>query len=227
MILKFLRFESEIALGADHVATLQVEDRQLFARMVSSLLSESGEEALEPYALWDDDGKQMSARSSLLVLDALPTVPLTDRKLLGKLHDRIARTIADDDVLAERVGSAIAVLEELLADRGNELWGTYDFAATWDSATLLKSFAFQPRAATDEPLAERLVNFFELCADIALRQTLVLVNAKSFFAENDLELIAEQSFFCGIPLLLLESWPDETQREWERKTRIDQWFLEN
>ena len=227
MILKLLRFESEIHLGPGVVATLQIEDRSLFARVVSSLLSEQAEEALEPYALWGDDGKKLSPRGAFLVLDALPTIPLSDKKLLSKLYAHIASAISDDDAVEARVAAAMTGLESTITERNVELWGTYDFLTSLNVPQLLKAFGFQPYVEEGQPLAEQLVSFFGLCADIGLSQPLVLVNGKSFFAENALTVLAEQSFFYGIPLLLLESWNDATQYEWERKTTIDQWFLEN
>lgn len=227
MILKFLRFESELHLSTGQVSTLQVEDRALFARMVTALLSEKGEEAVEPYGLWNDDGKKCSARNALLVLDALPSVPLTDRKLLTKLYAHIASAIGSDVTLADTITSAMLGLEDLLVGQNSELWGTYEFALTWDVPQLLKAFTLQPYTEEGQPLVEQLVSFFGLCADIELSKPLVLVNAKSFFAENALDLLAEQSFFYGIPLLMLESWQDATQYSWERKTCVDQWFLEN
>ena len=52
--LKIARFESLLAIGEDHVTTLEIEDRHLFTRVVRSLISGEGMEAEEPYQFWVD-----------------------------------------------------------------------------------------------------------------------------------------------------------------------------
>lgn len=227
MILKLLRFESEVVIEPDAVATLQIEDRSLFARAVASLSSEKAEEAEEPYALWDDDGKKHSPRGAFLVLDSLPSIPLNDRKLLGKLYTKIAASIEEDVEAKDELAVTMSKLQSLLLDENIELWGTYEFNAAWEVGQILKAFSFQLMEEEAQPLLDSLVGFFGLCADVGLQQPLLLVNAKSFFTEEELSELASQAFFYGISLLMLESWPDGTHHDWERKTRIDQWFLEN
>lgn len=227
MILKLLRFESEIQIGADKIATLQIEDRALFSRVVESLLSEKAEEAVEPYALWDDDGKKHSARGAFLPLASLPSLPLTDRKLLSKLYAQVASSLSNDREAEEELAAASQELRSLLLDRNVELWGTYEFVDAWTVEQILKAFSFQPVFEEGQSLQGRMTGFFGLCADIDLQQTLLMVNAKSFFAEDELSELASQAFFYGIPILMLESWVDKNQHEWERKTCIDQWFLES
>lgn len=228
MKLQLLRFDDEVPVDAKAVSTLEIEDRALFARVVASLESEAAEEAEEPYALWEDEGdKKRSPRGAFLVLASLPDVPLTDKKLLGKLYSHVAAQIADDADAEGEVIAAANTLEGLLLDWNIELWGSYEFSTSWDTSQMLKAFSFQPCFEEGTPLIERLVSFFGLCADIGLKQPILMVNAKSFLAENELDELAEQAFFFGVPLLLLESWHDASTHEWERKTRIDQWFLEN
>ena len=55
---------------------------------------------------------------------------------------------------------------------------------------------------------------------------LVLVNAKSFFAPEELDALIEQAVFCGVEVLLLESWHDSDSHLNEEKTVLDQQFIE-
>ena len=227
MILKLLRFESEISLEPGRVATLEILNRRLYSRVVASLLSEQGEQALEPYALWEVNGKKKATRGALMVLSSLPAVPLADRMLLSKLYAKLSQALVEDVSRSVEVAQAAAHLEGLLLEQNIELWGTYRFGVEWDAAQMLKAFALRPETDSEEPLLDQLVSLFGLCADVGLQKPLVLVNAKSFFEPEDLSELASQAFFYGISLLLLESWADETKYDWEHKTLIDQWFLEN
>ena len=227
MILKFLRFESELTIEPGHAVTLEVENRRLFSRMVVALRSEGGEQAIEPYALWDAAGKKQAPRGALMVLNSLPEVPFDDRTLLGKLYGKLALAMNEDPVLSTELTQAATHLEGLLLDRSVEFWGNYRFDTAWNVAQMLKAFSFKPDADGEEPLLDQLVALFGLCCDVGLEKTIALVNAKSFLEPEELSELVSQAFFYGRALLLLESWPDENRYDWERKTRIDQWFLEN
>lgn len=226
MILKLLRFENEVQIGTGHIATLQIENRTVFARAVASLLSGQGEQAVEPYAIWDDGGKKRSARNFFLILSSLPDLPLKDRTLLGKFYAKVGLAVSDDIELETEVLGTANTLKNQILGMNVELWGKYDFAAQWDMAQILKAFSFVPDADDEQPLIDRMVGFFGLLADIDMEKPLLMVNAKSFFSPEDLDELASQAFFYGVKVLMLESWPDETEHAWERKTCIDRQLLE-
>ena len=48
-------FPEALDLGSDAVSVLEIHNRTLFSRVCQSLFSELDDEALEPYAFWDDD----------------------------------------------------------------------------------------------------------------------------------------------------------------------------
>ena len=226
MILKLLRFDGELSIGPEKVTTLEIENRHVFSRVASSLISERGEEAVEPYAIWDDAGKKKTAKGAFLVLSSLPELPLNDRTLLSKLYAKLAGSIRDDIELSDKIAGTTAELKNYFLDENIELWGQYEFGSTWDVAQVLKSFSFRPAADDDQTLLERMVNLFGLCADVNLGKPILLINAKSFFEPEELSEVASQAFFYGCPLMMLESWTDDSTHDWEQKTCIDQWFFE-
>ena len=227
MKLQFLRFETEIALSGDAVSTLQVEDRLLFSRMVQSLVSEQGEQACEPYRLWDDTDKKVNPRKALLVIDSLPGLPLDDRGMLGKLYAQIENSINDEVEFEGDLANASARLQQLFRALNAEMWGRYEFGVDWSPALFLKSFGFQPMQEEGDALLENCIRFFELCVDIGFDKPLVIVNAKSFFAQNDLEELFSQAIFHGIALMVMESWQDSRILKNEQKIVIDQHFVES
>lgn len=227
MKLQFTRLEETICFSTDQVVTLQIEDRQLFTRVVSSLISEEGEEAIEPYRFWENDEKKISPKKAVLVINTLPTLPLMDRVLLGKLYEHLSRTfeqgIEQTEAFAEISRQLIMNCENL----STMLWGTYSFNTSWSLATFLKAFCFGPSVDQGESILDNFISFFGLCADINFNKPLVLVNMKSFFNKNELETLFEQAIFYGIEILLLESWNDETKYQYEQKLTVDQGFVEN
>ena len=76
-----------------------------------------------------------------------------------------------------------------------------------------------------DSLLDNCIRLFGLCADVMGETPIVLVNAKSFFAENELQELLEQAIFYGIELFLIESWDDPDSYPLERKYVIDQHFL--
>lgn len=67
-------FPEALDLGSDAVSVLEIHNRTLFSRVCQSLFSELDDEALEPYAFWDDDERRSSRNQFLFVFNpfALP-----------------------------------------------------------------------------------------------------------------------------------------------------------
>lgn len=228
MRFKLLRFDSVVDVVPGVPSVLEVEDHALFARVTGSLISGLGEEAEEPYLLWDEaKGKAINPKKGMLVLHSLPELPYDDKKLLGKLYSHMQGLLEKDGEAQD----AIAVLTEGLGARlegiGCRLRGTYDFEVEWSVEHYLKAFAFEPVYDGCETFLERCISFFGLCSDIELAKTLVMVNAKSFFTPDEMRELYEQVFFLNIPLLLIEPSIDEHVYERERKRCIDLHFLES
>ena len=77
----------------------------------------------------------------------------------------------------------------------------------------------------EDSLLDNCIKFFDLCVDVAPDSLVILVNSKSFFTQEELEILFDHAVFCGVDLLLIESWPCDTVYELECKTVLDQHFL--
>ena len=224
MRIRLMRFGYDIELSSDAVTTLQVEDRQLFTRIVRSLMSEQGEYAEEPYLLICDDEKAISPKKALWVINELPSVPLSDKQLIGPLFKRIIEQSELDSARYLRIHELMGVLIEEIESIGQELQGSYSFNPDWELEAYLKAFGFSPDFGDDYPLVENCFRFFELCSDTALAKPLVFINAKSFFSQKELESVIEKAVFQKNVVLFIESWLDETSYKHENKVVIDQQF---
>lgn len=222
--MQLLRYGANVEFAKASVSTLEILDRSVFARFISALLSERGEDAIEPYELWNDSGKRMPPRKALLVVDGLPTLPYDNRTLLSKLYGFVCSQLENDGV-SDAVDELAEKLTELVLDSTNGMWGQYDFGIDWSQTTFMKAFSLMPACSEDNSLLENCIAFLGFCVDIKLNMPLVLVNAKSFFTSEELDQLMEQAVFLGVQVLLVESWHDEVTHLHEEKTVLDQQFI--
>lgn len=222
MKLRLLRLGVDVDFPIETAATLEIENRVFFSRVVSALLSEAGEYAEEPYLLFGDDGKRVSPKRALHVINTLPDVPLRDRAMLAKLF----RFVTEQSELNPEIYEQIRCLSMALAEATGEIVGgmrgDYSLGVEWNYELYLKSFGLAPISGADYSLLDNCMRLLGLCADISDPAPVVLVNAKSFFAANELAELFQQAVFSGTRLLLLESWSDSNSYDLEQKTVIDQ-----
>lgn len=221
MKLRFARLDCDVMLAKDAVTTLEIHDRRVFARIVQALISARGKFAIEPYLLFDEREKEVRPQNALLVVHSLPTLPLRDRNLLSKLYKRMNTLMELESNRYARIHQLAAQLEGEISLVAESLWGDYGLASEWSLGAYLKTYNFSS-AESDESLLDNCIRFVDLCVDVAPDLPVVLVNAKSFFAWDELEILYDHVVFSGLELLLLESWPQSVILKNETKTVLDQ-----
>lgn len=214
-----------VEIGGGPVGVLEVHDKRLFARVCRSLISEQGEAALEPYSLWDAEGGKLSARNAILAAVDPFDLPWGDRALLGDLQDVVEEMYAADDQARRRIDESARRLREDVVELGLRLQSEYEFAVEWDLGKFLKSFDFSVEEDPVESLLDNLIKFMKFASDIRCKQVILFVNLKSFLEKSELEEFYREAFLCDLNILLLESIPDPSCYEQERKTVIDLDFL--
>lgn len=225
MRLELLRLNARVSIGPGVPSTLEIHDRALFAKVCRSLISERGQYAEEPYVLMTEDGKAVSARKSMLVVSALPNLPLRDRTLISKLYQQIAMQAELNSEKYELVNELACRLSEELETVTDGMWGEYSFAGEWSIGAYCKAMSFLPVTDDSHSLIENCIALLGLCADIGFECPIVMVNAKSFLVTEEIEELFEQVFFLDSRLLLLESWQDNRVLAREEKTIVDLHFL--
>lgn len=225
MILQFLRLGAGIELSKDSVSVMEIQSPGLYARVCQSLLSGEGEQAVEPYCLWDDDGGKANPKKSLLVLNSLPDLPYDSRPLLTKLFGHVARELETSPDVLEEVSAngnrIIAAIEDSLGG----LAGEYAFTIDWSIEAFLKAFGFTLAHAEGESFVDSCIKFLGMCIDIGLDMSVVMIGGKSFFELCELQQLYDSSVFLGVSLLFVERYHDENTFNHEQKTIVDQDFL--
>ena len=218
-------FSDSLTLGNDKVSVLEVHDRTLFARICQSLFSELDDEALEPYALWEDDDRRSSRNYFLFVFNPFE-LPWSDRALIGEVLERIEGMFLDEDDVRQEIETAGRTLSERVASLGLRLQSDYAFEVQWEMRKYLKAFDFGVEVDPSDSLFDNLIKFLKFASDAAFKKQLVFVNLKSFLTEKEVQEFYQQAIFSELHVLLLENTPDDTNFEHERKMLIDKDLLQ-
>ncbi|MBR3314491.1 MAG: type II-A CRISPR-associated protein Csn2 [Atopobiaceae bacterium] len=224
MRLRFIRLDCDVLIAKGKVSTLEVHNEHVFARMVRALISASGKYAMEPYLLLDANDKAIRPQSAIVV-NSLPSLPLQDRNLVARLYKRVVQLMESDATKYTRLHELAAQLENEVSQIAEGLWGDYGLASDWNLEAYLKAFKFSSSGLGEDSLLDNCIKFFDLCVDVAPDSLVILVNSKSFFTQEELAILFDHAVFCGVDLLLIESWPCDTVYELECKTVLDQHFL--
>jgi len=226
MKLRLAGFEEDVDILKDKVSVLEVENRILFTRVCQSLLSGKGELALEPYSIWDDDKNQLTANKVFEVIASPFNLPWTGREFGGKLYTRLEAFVLEEDDIRQKIEAFNRELTLLMLSLNIQMHSEYTFTSEWDIKKYLKAFGFGADTDFEERLLDNLIKFFEMAVDVGFKNILVFINLKQFFSKIELEELYEQVIFLGIRILLLESMHDESKYTQEKKSLIDQHFLQ-
>ncbi|WP_058986737.1 type II-A CRISPR-associated protein Csn2 [Hugonella massiliensis] len=218
--------EHALALSPDRPFVLEIENPTLFSRVAESLCSGLGEEAKEPYTIWDDAGKEIRAANAFLSVPSPLMIPWDDRCLAGALFSRFENIAFEEDGCRQDFERGFAELKNLVTLVAFKMNGDYSFALEWDVPKLLKTFRFGVDVDDAGPLIDKLILLISLASDVRLDRPLLFVNLTAYLTESELESLYDQAFFSRICLLLVERGHREHILGREKKLLIDQDFVE-
>lgn len=223
----FAGIEHALEIDARYASVLQVASPVLFARICQSVLSGKGEDALEPYTLWDDEDEAMNAATAFLPIVNPFSLPWKHKKLFGNLYAKAVGLAHEDDELREQIESMGLELKEVVSRLGFQMNGDYAFELEWDLSTFLKAFGFNIEVSDTASLLDSLICFMEYAVDVGFNDVLLFVNLHTFLTKDELESLYKHVFFLGIKVLMLERGASRAVCWRERKLLIDQGFLES
>ena len=219
-------FSEALTLGNDRVSVLEVHNRRLFARICQSLASELDGEAMEPYALWDDEGRRSSRNYFLFVFNPFE-LPWSERALMGEVLERVEDMFLAEDDVRQEIEAVGRALSERVASLGLRLQSDYAFEVQWEMRKYLKAFDFGVEVDPFDTLLDNLIKFLKFASDAAFEKQLVFVNLKNFLEPDEVQEFYRQAVFLELNVLLLENVPDDAVFEYERKMCIDMDFLQS
>ena len=222
----FSGMEHAVEVDRRWVSVLQIESPVLFARVCQSVLSGKGEEALEPYTIWDDAGNAVNPTTAFFPVVNLFSLPWKHRKFFSGLYAKALQLIHEDEELWMRIEGLGSELGSAVAELGFQMRGDYGFEVEWDLVAYLKAFGFNVEVSEDAPLFDNLIGFVDYVADICPEEVLLFVNLRIFLSADEIESFYEHVLFLGIRMLMLESGVSRSALWGERKLLVDQDLLE-
>lgn len=226
MKIAFSGFENSIEVSEGVVHTFEIENKQVFTNICRSLASGEGELACEPYTIWGDDGEELNPTGSLLVITDPLNLPWGHKLLGGRLFDMFDSLMREDEEARAEIESLATRLSQSIVRLAHQVNGDYSFGLEWGLKQYLKTFAYSVERFESSRYLESLISFLDFSADMAFKNVLVFVNLKSFLSKNELQQVLDHVFFLKLRVLLLETTHDSASYCLERKSYIDQHFLE-
>lgn len=227
MIIRFEGFDNSIEVKAGLVSELAVCNKTLFSRMVSSLLSERGELALEPYRLFSETLDPVASRGAFLVIESPFNLPWDNRQIAGALYSLVEARVFEEDEYRMELENQAESLRKSIGRFALSFQSDFRFDIEWDLKKFLKAFGYRIDLPEDASLLDNVTQFFSLASDVEFRKPLVLVGFDNYFCENDLKVMYDQAVFLGIPLLVMQNEPSSLSTRYLKKHIIDQHFLES
>lgn len=226
MKIAFSGFDNPIVIERGRICTLQVMNEGLYSRVCQSLLGGGGEQAVEPYTIWDDEGEEINPRQAFLSITNPFDIPWKHKSLTGSLYSVMNSSFLHDEDLRAEFDELGKKLISSVSKMGHELIADYEFGVKWELDNYLKAFSYGVSIPEDASLIDNLIGLLDLAADMALKEALLFVNLKTFLTENDLHKFYERAFFLESKVLLLEHYDANQVYEIEDRMVIDRDFVE-
>lgn len=226
MKISFTGLENQIVLAEKGITVLQIKNEALYSRVCGSLITLQGENALEPYSLWENDREVSSSRAFIVVPNPFE-LPWKHKCLMGALYPTLEKELLIDRDLQQEMSELGSLLESSIHKLGFQMNANYRFGLEWNFSSYLKAFSFEVEVFEDASLLEKLIGFIDFCADMAADKVIVFINLRTFLTETELIEFQNRLFFHGISVLLLENTSSLCSESYVRKYLIDQDFVEH
>ena len=222
-----LGLEAPIEIRPGLPAVLEIENPRLFARCCQSLASGKGEDATEPYSLWDDEGKEIGPVNGFLPILSPLQLPWDDKAVVGNLYRFARDRLYEEYETRESIERLVYEMGTLISRFNMQVEGEYAFGLEWDLTKYLRMLGFHPRHDEDESILDNLIRFLDTCRDLNLNKVLLFIGVKSFLSGKDIAEFYERIFFLDLQVFMIEASRDERLFDRESKRRVDLHFLES
>lgn len=222
-----LGLETPLEVRAGVPAVLEIENSRMFARCCQSLVSGGGEDAAEPYSLWDGEGREIGPTNGFLPVLSPLDLPWDDKAIVGHLHRYVRDRLYEEYKIRESIERLAHEMGGLITQFNMQVEGEYAFDVEWDLMRHLKMLAFRPQHDESESVLDNLIRFLDTCYDVKLNRPLLFITVKPFLSEKDIAELYERIFFLDLEVLLIEPVRDARLFARESKRCIDLHFLES
>lgn len=226
MKLVFSGLENSLHINAGQISVLQIASKPLFARICQSLFAEDDIDNLEPFSLWDNDGKELNIKQNTMPVLNPFDLPWHDKGLKEALYKNMTERLDENDALKNEVEAAHRQFIQLLSQLSLSYNANYTFNLDWTLSQSLKAFGFCIDRQDVETLFDNLIRFIEFISDICYKKPLFFVNLDKFLTNELLLEFKNLVFFYNIPVVILSQGKEDLSAISDENLYIDLDLLE-
>lgn len=228
MILKIFSFENDIDFSKNHINVLQIQNKKLFAKMVSSfnnMCKGLSVECDEVITLLEQDEIVDFTKNVLFVVDFL-NFDFNQRRIQTVLYQYIDKIIKLEPEILSNINNLqdsihiefMSIMEEF----------PFEILCKKDSSILdiLKMYGIRIKANVDEKIIEKLFKLVELVQCLDLAKLIILVNMKQYLDSDEIVEFYKYCVYNNVKLLLLERDSEVSPLERESVLFVDENFDE-
>ena len=200
MILCHPQIERVFDFEESRIQSLVIEEPGFFRELMLDLYDQA--DGMEGRLVLSEDGKELAVGSCVELLDNCLHFSINSRTLVNRLTAAMERA-AMSEAFFLKTSALLQQVEEYI----DELAFNFDCDVACERCTaagLLKAAGIYIRDEYDDPL-ERLADYMELIREFDRDKLFVLVNLRSFFADEHVEKFLDTVSAHGYRVLMLDS----------------------
>lgn len=226
MNIRFSGLERAFSIHPGKATLVIIENSILYTRVCQSLLSNEGEQAVEPYSLWDDGDKMIPPKDVFLGIADPFNLPWGHRMLSAGWQEGIRAHVVEDDEACRMLEALNGQLRSKIADLSLRMHSDYAFAIEWDMLRYLKTFGYGVDLDADAPLFDNIMKFLSFVADSSFSGVPVFINLGTFLSTNQVQEVRAEAIFLNLSTLFLENRCSHDKVSGDSRYLIDQDLLE-
>lgn len=219
MILRMYNCENATIDLRDNIAVLELAQHEIFNNVLLDFI-----DPVRPAReLAVDDGKDLLSSNAFICISDFLDLSIKGKMLLSKLYKYIESTVFSDIEERMKLENFISQLKKYFLDTLQCLNTDLDVSSDVDVKDVCALIGLTPFCVTDS-IASKIEQYTTICAELKLCKVLVLVQAKAYLSNDELERIYRNALRNRIGLILVESVHKEEKLFAEKKIFIDQDF---
>lgn len=217
--------EKPISFTEDKVNILEVSNKVIFNELLYRLNKSINRDDIQPGIVLLENDLEISFSKNVFMIYDLFNLDINNSKLLKIIYEEINNDFKfnySDEVI-------ISLQKELIETIKNTLMEyEYEFIhkEVLDIKDILKAIDLKLDINYYETPLENLFLLFDLISNFKIYKVLILVNAKCYFNNEELDEIYKMAKYKKINLLLIEYYNDNKKKRLESKVIVDEDFDE-
>lgn len=211
-------FQEPIVLEDDKVCVIQIENKKCYRELLCEILYQS-KRLREGNLLITEEGKEFDLGKDIHVITDVLPVDSNQRKILGKLYQRMESTALESDFYLE-TQQILSQLQRFMTILTDDEMIALDFK---DEISLQDLFKIADLKIECEniKLLEKLLDYLEVVQGFLKPKCIIIMGLKQFFEKDELEEIYKFVIYQGIRLVLIENAIDKESYDFEKKLIVD------